>query len=140
MESAADLRSFENQYNQAIAMNSRVQRTVAIEQRARQVAASVASRFDPPRLQTLRAAMRLEAERGGTKHLALRVPSGICTDDGRMINSGQPGWPATLRGEAADLYRLWETELKPKGFHLWAEILDFPNGMPGEVGLTLSWH
>jgi hypothetical protein len=140
MESAADLRRFEDQYNQTRTTNARVQRTMAMEQRARDVAASVGSRFDQTRLETLRAAMHAEAERGGTKHLALRVPCGICTDGGRMINSGQPGWPATLRGEAADLYRFWQMELKPQGFHLWAEILDFPNGMPGDVGLTLSWH
>jgi hypothetical protein len=44
------------------------------------------------------------------------VPCGICTDDGRMINSAHPGGLPHLRGEAADLCRVWETVLKPKVF------------------------
>jgi hypothetical protein len=121
-------------------MDSRVQQTKAADLRASLLTKSIARQFDHVRLESLLSAIHAEAGRDAAKHLALRVPCGICTDDGRMINSAQPGWPATLRGEAADLYRLWETVLKPKGFQMWAEILDFPNGMPGDVGLTLSWH
>ena len=45
----------------------------------------------------------------------------------------------SLQGEAADLYRFWEAELRPTGFKLAAEVLNFPNGMPGDVGLTVIW-
>jgi hypothetical protein len=50
-----------------------------------------------------------------------------------------PDWPATLRGEAAEVYLRWSQDLKPHGFHLAARILDFPCGMPGDVGLFLVW-
>ena len=51
-------------------------------------------------------------------------------------------WPnligrATLRGEAAEIYLRWERDLKPHGFRLAARVLDFPGGMPGDIGLFL---
>ncbi|MGE5538883.1 MAG: CBS domain-containing protein [Gemmatimonas sp.] len=79
------------------------------------------------------------AERGETEFLLLRFPSELCSDAGRAINVGEPEWPATLRGEAAEMYLRWEHQLKPHGFHLSAQVLDFPNGVPGDIGLTLSW-
>ncbi|HUC10862.1 MAG TPA: CBS domain-containing protein [Stellaceae bacterium] len=82
---------------------------------------------------------RLAAERGQTESMLLRFPSQLCSDHGRAINTDEPNWPATLRGEAAELYLRWEHDLKPNGFHLAARILDYPGGMPGDVGLFLVW-
>lgn len=79
------------------------------------------------------------AERGEKGFLLLRFPSELCSDGGRAINVGEPGWPATLRGEAAEMYLRWEHQLKPHGFRLLAQVLDFPGGVPGDIGLTLSW-
>ena len=81
-----------------------------------------------------------EAAKAGLKEfLLLRFPSQLCSDGGRAINITEPDWPATLRGEAAELYLRWERELKPQGFHLAAQILDFPGGFPGDAGLFLIW-
>jgi hypothetical protein len=33
----------------------------------------------------------------------------------------------------------WQRQLKSKGYHLRYEIVDYPGGMPGDVGITLSW-
>ncbi|HTT81575.1 MAG TPA: hypothetical protein VMF86_18055, partial [Stellaceae bacterium] len=79
------------------------------------------------------------AEHGERDFMLLRFPSDLCADGGRAINSALPEWPATLRGEAAELYRRWESGLKPRGFHLVARILDFPDGKPGDIGLFLGW-
>jgi CBS domain-containing protein len=79
------------------------------------------------------------AERGQTEFLLLRFPSQLCSDGGRSINVAERGWPKSLRGEAAEIYLWWEQDLKPQGFHLAARVLDFPGGMPGDVGLFLSW-
>ena len=54
-------------------------------------------------------------------------------------NASLTDWPKTLRGEAAEIYLHWERELKPRGFHLMARVLDYPNGMPGDIGLFLGW-
>jgi hypothetical protein len=79
------------------------------------------------------------ADKGQKDLLLLRFPCELCSDEGRAINSSLPEWPETLRGEAAEIYLHWERDLKPKGFHLVAQVLDFPGGKPGDIGLTLGW-
>jgi CBS domain-containing protein len=82
---------------------------------------------------------REAAERGEKEFLLLRFPSDLCIDGGRAINAALPDWPKTLRGEPAEIYLRWERELKPRGFHLTARVLDYPDGMPGDIGLLLGW-
>jgi hypothetical protein len=82
---------------------------------------------------------RQQAAHGGTELLLLRFPSELCSDGGRAINAPETDWPTTLRGEAAEIFRRWETELRPAGFGLAAKILDFPGGFPGHVGMFLHW-
>jgi len=77
--------------------------------------------------------------RGETEFLLLRFPSQLCSDSGRAINVPDPDWPETLRGEAAEMYLRWERDLRPRGFHLTARVIDYPGGMPGDVGLYLVW-
>ncbi|HTI86583.1 MAG TPA: CBS domain-containing protein [Alphaproteobacteria bacterium] len=79
------------------------------------------------------------AERGETEFTLLRFPSELLSDGGRAVNVREPDWPTTLRGEAAEMYLRWEHQLKPHGFRLSAEILDFPDGKPGDVALVLAW-
>jgi hypothetical protein len=82
---------------------------------------------------------REAAQRGDKEYLLLRFPSDLCADGGRAVNSALPDWPNTLRGEAAEIYLRWERELKSRGFHLVARVLDFPGGMPGDIGFFLGW-
>jgi CBS domain-containing protein len=82
---------------------------------------------------------RQAAESGGKECMLLRFPNELCTDGGRAIDVAQDGWPATLRGEAAELYLRWERELKPRGFRMAARVLEYPAGMPGDIGLFLIW-
>jgi len=79
------------------------------------------------------------AQAGEKELLLLRFPCQLCSDGGRAINAPQTDWPETLRGEAAEIFHLWERDLKPNGFHLTAKVLDFPGGIPGDIGLTLVW-
>ena len=82
---------------------------------------------------------RTAAEQGRKEFLLLRFPSELCSDGGRAVNVPDPGWPATLRGEAAEIYLRWSHDLKPQGFHLSARVVDFPDGMLGDIGLFLVW-
>ena len=82
---------------------------------------------------------REAAEHGGKEFMLLRFPSELCGDGGRAINTAQPDWPSSLRGEAAEIYLRWEHQLKPQGFHLAARVLDYPGGVPGDIGLFLIW-
>jgi hypothetical protein len=79
------------------------------------------------------------AERGEREVLALRFPSQYCTDGGRAINNFEPDWPTTLTGFAKRAYEFWRKELEPHGYKLRAQIMDFPGGMPGDVGIFLKW-
>ena len=68
-----------------------------------------------------------------------RFPNQLCTDNGRAINQMEAGWPETLTGIPKEIYQLWDRHFREKGYKLRAEIVDFPNGMPGDVALTLVW-
>jgi hypothetical protein len=69
-----------------------------------------------------------------------RFPSELCTDHGRAINQQEAGWEETLSGQPKELFQFWETHLKPLGYRARFQIVTFPNGMPGDVGVTLSWR
>ena len=97
------------------------------------------SRDDPHALERFSALVRGAAERGEREVLALRFPSEYCTDGGRAINSFEPDWPNTLTGFAKRAYEFWQRELAPQGYKLRAQIMDFPAGVPGDVGIFLRW-
>ncbi len=82
---------------------------------------------------------REAAERGQHECLLLRFPSDACADRGRAIAEQEPGWSNTLTGDAVAAYRRWQAELEPRGFVLTARVLEFPGGVPGDVGLFLGW-
>jgi hypothetical protein len=79
------------------------------------------------------------AQRGEKEILVFRFPSKFCTDRGRAINNADPNWPETLEGAAKRVFEFFQSELKPRGFKLRAEIVEFPGGMPGDVGFRLAW-
>ena len=96
-------------------------------------------RDDPNALKRFSALVRGAAERGEREVLALRFPSEYCTDGGRAINSFEPDWPKTLTGFAKRAYEFWQKELEPRGYKVRAQIMDFPGGVPGDVGIFLRW-
>jgi hypothetical protein len=78
-------------------------------------------------------------ENGHSSVLVYRFPHTLCTDNGRAINQTEEGWEKTLTGVPKEIYEFWQRQLKSKGYHLRYEIVDYPGGMPGDVGITLSW-
>jgi hypothetical protein len=66
-------------------------------------------------------------------------PNQLCTDRGRAINQAEAGWEKTLTGVPKEIYDFWHGHLQPLGYKIRYEIVDFPGGMPGDVGITLSW-
>lgn len=79
------------------------------------------------------------AANGKFEAMVYSFPSDLCTDRGRAINSRLADWPDTLQGKAKELYDRYLTLAKPQGYRLKASIINFPNGMPGDVGLFLNW-
>jgi hypothetical protein len=76
---------------------------------------------------------------GKMEALVYSFPSLLCTDQGRAINSNAPNWPETLQGKAREFYERFETLAKPQGYRLKAMIINFPGGVPGDVGFFLNW-
>ncbi len=77
---------------------------------------------------------------GLTEVEVLRFPNELCTDRGRAINQGEPGWENTLTGIPKDMYQFWHEHLRPRGYKVRVQIVDFPGGMPGEIGIFLTWR
>ncbi len=78
-------------------------------------------------------------EKGMTMVQVYRFPNQLCTDRGRAINQGEKGWEKSLTGIPLEIYQLWDKYFRQKGYKLKAEIVDFPDGVPGDVALTLMW-
>jgi len=76
---------------------------------------------------------------GLTEVQVFRFPNTLCTDHGRAINQQEPGWEQTLTGLPKEMYGFWDRQLRPLGYKLRVQIIDFPGGMPGDVGITLKW-
>ncbi len=77
---------------------------------------------------------------GLTEVQVLRFPNELCTDGGRAINQGEPGWENTLTGMPKDMFQFWHEHLRPRGYRVRAQIIEFPGGMPGDIGVFLIWH
>lgn len=94
---------------------------------------------DEERLKRAIAIINRAAKNGLTSVEITRFPNQLCTDRGRAINQREPGWQNTLTGLPKELYLFWEKYLKERGYKMGVQIVDFPGGMPGDVGVTLSW-
>ena len=68
-----------------------------------------------------------------------RFPNSLCTDNGRAINQQEPGWEKTLTGIPREIYQLWFDYLKPRGYRIRYQIVDFPGGMPGDISIVIAW-
>lgn len=94
---------------------------------------------DQERLARATAIIKRAAGNGLSEVEVGRFPNQLCTDRGRAINQMEPGWENTLTGLPKELVEFWRQHLKPHGYKLKVQIVDFPGGMPGDVGMTLSW-
>lgn len=78
-------------------------------------------------------------EAGERELMLVKFPSVLCEDGGRRINNHLEGWQETLPGVFKKVHEWWENELQPGGFTFSARIIDFPSGMPGDVGIFIGW-
>jgi hypothetical protein len=69
----------------------------------------------------------------------IRFPNQLCTDKGRAINQHEPGWENTLTGVPKEIYQFWDKYFRSRGYKLRVQIVDFPGGLPGDIGMTVSW-
>ncbi|WJR79776.1 hypothetical protein [Bradyrhizobium sp. NP1] len=76
---------------------------------------------------------------GLTEVQVYRFPNALCTDKGRAINQQEPGWEKTLTGIPKEIFQLWSDYLKPRGYRIRYQIVDFPGGVPGDISITIVW-
>jgi hypothetical protein len=80
------------------------------------------------------------AVRNGLKEVQVyRFPNSLCTDRGRAINQQEPGWEKTLTGIPLEIFQLWSDYLKPRGYRIKYQIVDFSSGMPGDISIVIAW-
>ena len=138
--SADAFRGLERGFEAAQEQSSADAKAAAIQQQRERVKQLIDVHIDDAKWRELLHRAREVAEHGAKEYQLLRFPSALCTDGSRAINNPpDDSWPQTLQGEAAELYARWHDELRPRGFHIGARVLNFPDGKPGDVGLFLFW-
>ena len=95
---------------------------------------------DEERLARAVAIIKRAANNGLTEAEVVRFPNELCTDRGRTINQRETGWEKTLAGYPKELYDFWQKHLKARGYKVGFQIVDFPGGRPGDIGITLRWN
>jgi hypothetical protein len=93
----------------------------------------------PEAKERVNAAVRRAAEQGKHEIQVFTFPATYCSDAGRRINNNDPDWPSSLEGFPKKAYDFFDKELRPMGYKLAVQIIDYPNGMPGNVGMFLKW-
>ena len=76
---------------------------------------------------------------GLTEVFVARFPNQLFSDRGRAINQAEAGWETTLAGLPKELYDFWAKHLRPRGYRIKYQVVDFTGGFPGDIGVTLSW-
>ena len=95
---------------------------------------------DEERMKRAAAIIKRAVDNGLTEVQVGRFPNTLCTDRGRAINQMEPGWENTLTGLPKEIFQFWQKHLQSRGYKIRFQIVDFPDGMPGDIGITLSWH
>ena len=94
---------------------------------------------DEEAMQRLAVIIQRAVSNGQTEVQVYRFPNQLCTDHGRAINQQEAGWEKTLTGLPKEMYEFWNRQLRPLGYKLRFQIVDWPDGLPGDVGITLKW-
>jgi hypothetical protein len=94
---------------------------------------------DDDRLARAAAIIKRAADNGLTEVFVGRFPNQLFTDRGRAINQQEAGWENTLTGLPKELFEFWQKFLKPRGYRMKFQIIDFPGGIPGDIGVSLAW-
>ena len=93
----------------------------------------------PQVMDRLNTAIKRAAEQGLHEVQVLTFPASFCNDQGRRINNAEQDWPVSLEGFAKKAHEFFEAELKPLGFKSRAQVLNYPDGRLGDIGIFLAW-
>ena len=94
---------------------------------------------DEERMKRAAAIINRAVNNGQTEVEVGRFPNALFTDHGRAINQQEAGWENTLTGLPREIFDFWKKHLQSRGYKIKYQIVNFPNGMPGDIGITLTW-
>ena len=141
LPSAKDIRK-QSALKEAEKAEALMRQTAAAEAEKQALLEELRKPWDLPEEEKIKRASVLiqRAVRNGLHEIQVyRFPNALCTDHGRAINQMEAGWEKTLTGAPKDIYQLWKDHLQPRGYRIAYQIIDFSGGMPGDIGITLSW-
>lgn len=95
---------------------------------------------DEERMRRAAAIINRAVSNGLSEVEVARFSNKLFTDKGRAINQQEPGWEETLTGLPKELYQFWKQHLEARGYRIKFQIADWPDGMPGDISLTLMWR
>jgi hypothetical protein len=101
--------------------------------------AFMAREVPPDAMDRLMTYLQRAATQGIREIKVMEFPAVYCTDHGRAINNFDPDWPQTLDGHAKRAYEWYKKNLESLGYRIRAEVLSYPEGNLGNVGVFLSW-
>ncbi|MEQ1669958.1 MAG: CBS domain-containing protein [Hyphomicrobium sp.] len=137
--SAAAFRGAIDEFKMRSTQSAAIERRRSAERHTREIEAILDAHANEDFWRQMLLNARTAASNGLVEIEVLRFPADACSDNGRMINNAEHDWASTLRGQPAEIWHRWLKELKPQGFHLAARIVNYPDGMPGDIGLFLIW-
>jgi hypothetical protein len=135
----AELNKMEQERESAAAREAlEKKRRAEAEQRALHEA-FMTTEIGPEAIERFNAAVLKATEQGRREIMIGQFPASWCADGGRRINNAQEDWPESLQGIAKRAYDYYVKHLAPLGYKMRMEVLDFPGGMPGEIGIFFRW-
>lgn len=139
IKSAAELRATIAAAEAERARKRAEEQAEAEQRRRTEVEAMKAETLTEQRLVRIRTVIEQAIARGAIEVELMRFPVALTSDRGRAINAGDARWPDTLLGVPSELVAIWRERFKDKGYQLKSYITAFPEGVPGEAALILSW-
>jgi hypothetical protein len=94
---------------------------------------------DEERMKRAAAIINRAVGNGQTEVFVGRFPNDLITDHGRAINQQESGWEETLTGLPKEIFEFWKKYLQPRGYRVKFQVVDWPGGKPGDIGVTLTW-
>ena len=135
----ADLKKLEEERESAAAREAMEKMRRAEQEQQALHDAFMKDKIGPEAIERFNAAVRRAAEQGQHEIMIARFPASWCTDGGRRINNFQEDWPDSLQGIAKEVYEYHIKNLTPLGYKMRMEVIDYPGGVPGDIGIFFRW-
>ena len=96
-------------------------------------------RFTEEDRSRIRRRVETAAKQGLFELQILEFPSEYLEDHGRRINNNDADWSDHLCGYAKECFQAFQDLARPQGYKLVARVLNYPDGMIGDIALVVSW-